>query len=364
MATPPVFAITAAGLTSPSYADVLAYLTASYQSIYGSDADLDPDTQDGQWIAIQAQAIFDAYQAAVAVYNSFSPTYATGVGLDSLVQINGLTRLPQTQSVATVQVTGFDFTDISGGVVGDSLNLGTRWDLPTPAQIPSGGSGNLPVVCETPGATTAAPGTLSVILTPTLGWLGVSNPSAATPGQPGETDAALRARRALSTSTPALSTEEAIYAAVAAVPGVQRLQVYVNPTGSTDSNGVPAHSIAVVPEALTPAYNGIAQAIFNKKSPGTGTAGTQSIFITDNHGIVTAIHFTPMAEVRIIVTLTVKALTGFVSASTVPLIQASIAKFISELDVGEDSYLYRLLAPASLSGQAAIDATGMTQAQL
>ncbi len=48
--------ITAAGITSPDYSDILAELQDGYYSIYGSDAVLTSDSQDGQLLAIFAQA--------------------------------------------------------------------------------------------------------------------------------------------------------------------------------------------------------------------------------------------------------------------------------------------------------------------
>ena len=59
---------------------------------YGSDAVLTPDSQDGQLLAVFAQAIYDNGQALIAIYNSFSPATAQGAGLSSLVKINGLAR--------------------------------------------------------------------------------------------------------------------------------------------------------------------------------------------------------------------------------------------------------------------------------
>ena len=43
------------GPLAPSYADILQALRNSFWSIYGSDADLDDDSQDGQMLAVFAQ---------------------------------------------------------------------------------------------------------------------------------------------------------------------------------------------------------------------------------------------------------------------------------------------------------------------
>jgi hypothetical protein len=80
------------GISAPSYADVLASLQASFQSIYGSDIYIEPDSQDGQWLAVLAQIINDGNQADVTSYNGYSPSYAQGAALSSQVKINGLRR--------------------------------------------------------------------------------------------------------------------------------------------------------------------------------------------------------------------------------------------------------------------------------
>ena len=51
--------ISASGITAPTYADIYAYFQAKYQAIYGTDVYIDPDSQDGQLLAVFAQAIAD-----------------------------------------------------------------------------------------------------------------------------------------------------------------------------------------------------------------------------------------------------------------------------------------------------------------
>ena len=65
--------VTSTGITAPPYADILASLIASFQSIYGIDSYLGADSQDGQMLAVVAKAINDSNQTAIAVFNSFSP---------------------------------------------------------------------------------------------------------------------------------------------------------------------------------------------------------------------------------------------------------------------------------------------------
>lgn len=87
MATP-VCVIDENGITAPTYADVKTYFDEAFKSIYGQDIVIDPDSQDGQLIAIFSAAVHDANSMAVAVYNAFSPVYAQGAGLSSLSLIH------------------------------------------------------------------------------------------------------------------------------------------------------------------------------------------------------------------------------------------------------------------------------------
>ena len=357
----PLLVISAAGVSGPDYPTILAALQADFQAIYGSDIDIDPDSQDGQLIAVFAQAIFDTQQSCIAVYNSFSPTTAQGAGLSSIVKINGMQRHIASSSQTPVNIVGVFGTPINNGLIGDNLNLGTQWALPASVTIPVSGTVTVTATCITQGATPAAANTLTEILTPTLGWQSVTNPAPATAGEPVETDAQLRQRQSTSTSLGALTNLESIYAAVADVPAVTRLTVYENDTDSTDVNGIPSHSIAAVVQGGD--VTAIATAIADKKAPGTGTAGSISTVIIDSHGIADTIKFYPLTITQLDVVVTIKALTGFTTTTEV-LIQQAVTQFINNLSIGEKSYYLRLVAPANLEGDAAIEGTGYTQINL
>jgi uncharacterized phage protein gp47/JayE len=351
--------IDSTGISAPSYADILASLQASFQSIYGSDIYIEPDSQDGQWLAVLAQMINDGNQADVTVYNGYSPSYAQGVALSSQVKINGLRRDSSSNSTAVVTLVGQAGTPINNGVVqDDNKNL---WNLPESVNIPLSGTIDVTATAQQPGAITAIAGAINTINTPTRGWQSVTNANAATPGDPVETDAALRKRQSTSTSLAALTPLQAIKAAVGNVAGVGRYEVYENPTGATDSNGIPAHSIAAVAEGGD--VTTIAETIEEKKSPGTGTYGTTSVGVTDPAGVPITINFFEMTEVPIVVQVTVVPLTGYVS-TTKTLISEAVVAYLSGFAIGQDSYLGKLFGPANLSGDAATSSSGQTQAAL
>lgn len=353
--------ITPTGIIAPSYDDILAELKFAYRSIYGQDAYLEPDSQDGQLLAVFAQAINACNQTAVAVYNAYSPTSAQGTGLSSVVKINGLKRLSASRSTVDVLIGGTVGTQINNGVVGDDLGLGTRWALPALVEIPIEGEITVTATSVVDGLVNAPANSVTRILTPTLGWQTVNNAAAAVSGQDVEPDATLRQRQSVSTALPAQSVMDAIVAAVANIPAVIRYKGYENDSGTTDDNGIPGHTISMVVQGGD--VQAIGEAIANKKTPGTGTYGTTSVITIDSKGIPNTIKFFVLAEIVLAVTVRIKPLQGYVS-STGAAIKDSLVEFINTLDIGEYSYLSRLYGPANLSGDAAIEATGLSQAAL
>lgn len=342
--------ITAAGISTPSYADIYASLQASSQGIYGSDQYISPDSQDGQMLAVFAKAYNDQNNAIVATYQSFSPSYAQGVMLSSLVRINGLKRDVATNSTVVVTVTGTVGTVINAGVVKDTL--GNLWNLPATVTIPISGSIQVTATAQQVGAINIPISSANTIFTPQLGWTSVNNPSnASVPGAPIETDFALRIRQQQSVQLPASSPLGAIYAAIGQLPGVTRWTVYENNGATTDTNGVPSHSIDVI--ALGGDLTQIAQTIQQTKSEGTGTYGSTHETVNDaTSGLPITINFDVLALTPIYVSVTVKALPGYVS-TTNTAIQNAVAAFLNGLPIGEEVYYSQLYSPAGL------DATGL-----
>ncbi len=335
--------ITAAGITAPSLNDILLSLQASFQQIYGSDIVITPDSQDGQWLAVLAKGYDDVNKAAVALYNSFSPYYAQGVQLSSLVKLSAITRNVPTNSTAVGTVTGTSGTVINNGVVRDIS--GNLWNLPASVTIPTAGTITVTVTAQTAGAITAQIGDISQIFTPQYGWTSFINTTSATAGSPVESDAALRQRQAQSSALPALSILAAIYAAVGNVAGITRWALYENATGSTDANGVPAHAFAVVTEGGSSAS--IAAAIYSRKPPGIQTYGTITVQVTDPLGFPVNINYFVLAYVQIYVNVTIQSLTGYTTTIGAEL-SAAVLAFVNGLKIGESVYYSQVNAAASL----------------
>lgn len=333
--------------TGYHYADFPTFqqwLIGVYQGIYGADTDVDPNTQDGQFLAILAQAFYDTAAVGNSGYNSFSPTTAQGVGLSRLVKLNGLTREVPSFSTVTLTIVGTTGTVIANGIAQDTLQQ--QWLLPATVTIPDAGTIDVTATAALVGQVFADASTVTTIFTPTRGWQTVTNASPATPGAPVETDAQLRARQAVSTELPSLTVFQGTLGSVANVPGVTKVSNgYENATGSDDGNGIPAHSISVVVAGGVSVD--IAQAIQIHKTPGCGTAGDTATTVYDSHGMPIVIRFQRTVATTITATITGTVQNGWAS-STADLIAAAVANILNAIGIGQVVQYTTLFGPAFL----------------
>ena len=365
----PIPVITDTGITGGDFAAWLAWRQGVYQAIFGADIDLGNDTQDGQLIAIEAQKDADLTAACIAVYNSFSPSTAQGVGLSSVVKINGLARLVPTFSSFPLVIVGVaSRTTITNGEVQDSN--GNNWLLPASVTIPNSGAITVTVTAQVAGAVVPpAAGASLAIQTPTFGWqtataaTGSVYSAGAITGTPVETDAALRVRQAVSTELPAQTIVDGIWGALQNLPGVTRAQRYENNTGSPNSFGMPSPAVAFVVQGGTQAQ--IIGVIGLLMTPGIPLFGNIAATWTSVAGSTRAIKYSSPTESTISVALTILPLSGW-STAIQPVIAQNIATYLSSLPIGQNvSYTALFVAAYAALSQypGAYNITAMTIAK-
>ncbi|MBX4774891.1 baseplate J/gp47 family protein [Klebsiella oxytoca] len=335
--------VTAEGISAPDYQTVLDTITGYFQQIYGSDAYLEPDSKDGQMVALVALAIHDANNTAISVYRSFSPATALGDALTSNVKINGITRRAATNSTVDLLLTGTVGTTITNGSVRDTNSV--IWNLPATVVIGTDGTVVATATCASTGAVAAVAGSVNGINTPTRGWASVTNPLAATVGVAAETDAELRVRQSQSVALASLTPFDAVDGAIANVEGVTRHKLFENDTEATDANGLPPHSISAIVEGGDATE--IANTIRSTKGQGVSTYGTTAVIVTDKYGNPYTIRFSRPIDVPVYVSITLKALTGY-SSEVGDEIKAAVAAYINSLAIGDSVLLSRVYSPANL----------------
>lgn len=346
MAVSDLVKIDATGYLYQDFPSFLAYYQQVYKDIYGQDVYLGNDSQDGQYVAIQAQAAFDTAVLGSSIFNSFSPVTAQGAGLARNVKINGITKRSPTNSTAEVVIVGTTGTVLTDAVAVDTLQQ--KWSIPN-LTIPLSGTITVTATSVEQGAIQALPNTITGIFTPVRGWQTITNPDPATAGVPVESDAELRTRQQQSTSLPSQTVFDGTVGAVGNVSGVDKVRGYENDSDVTDANTLPPHSIAIVAQGGTD--DDIAQAILVHKTPGTNTYGTTVVSKVDSHGMPIDIRFFRPTQATINVRVTIEPLTGFDLAFE-DFIKQSIADFLNDLPIGSNIVITKLYPLAYLTGTA------------
>ena len=328
-----------AGLHIPTYNAIKEHLLEEARGIYGQDIYLENDGQDYEFITLIADRIHDTFLAVQMVYNNRSPTTAIGAALDGLVSLNGIKRKSATQSTVVVTITAEPRTQIINGVVAD--DMGNNWTLPTPIRVPDSdtvATVDVLATCTQFGRTTAPAYSLTNIITPTDGWLAVTNNEPAIAGQEVEGQEELRARQRISTARPSRTVLEGLIGGIAEIPDVTRYRVYENDTNIFGFYGqpIPGHSICAVVEGGL--ADTIGKEIYLRKTPGCGTYGDITIEIPSGEvmglAFVTPIRFFRPIYYDIHVTLQVRRLAGF-NTLTETTIKANVAEYLNSLDIGD-----------------------------
>lgn len=332
--------LTAAGFDRSRLDERLATLQAAMRGIFGEDINLDADTVDGQTLGIFAESVSNLDQLAEDVYHGFNPNSATGAALSRLVQLNGIRRVGGTFSTVDVLCVGQNGTVIPAGSAISST--ATKAQFKTVASTIIGVSGQALISCKAVimGAQIAPANTLTKINTPIYGWQTANNAAAAVVGRNEETDEQLRIRRTRSTSTPAQSIIDGLYGAVANIPEVLQCEVYENPTGAIDANGLPPHSInAIVDGGIV---SDIATQIFTRVTLGVVQVGAVSSSVNDSQGNPHLIKFDRPVDVPIYVILNVDPLAGWPTDGADRLKAALVAWTVANQRIGCDVIHSRL----------------------
>ena len=231
---------------------------------------LDPSTPDGLKIAHDAEVFSALDETLQQAYNSKDPNKATGLDLDILCALSGITRSYGTASSVQVTMTGVAGSIIPGSTRFDDMN-GNRWSLDQTWTLDSTGTATGDATCTVTGDIEASAGTITILVDSISGLTGVTNTTAATPGTNQESDASLRARRNLMVGKPGSNQIDSMTGSIFGVDGVRRVKIYENDTSSatvSDDNpyGLPANSISPIVDGGTD--DDVAMAIYLKKNPG------------------------------------------------------------------------------------------------
>lgn len=372
-------ALTATGLTLATYDELVAQYTADYQSIYGTSIVLDSSSPDGQMMGIWIQSIMDLQDLLQAVYSSFDPDQAFGVTLDQRGAINGIQRQGGTFTVTPITVVtsqsvnlyGIDQAEFSGTtqISGQPVytvadGAGNNWLLETTQLGLAAGTHVLNFSAQLTGAVTTVPNTITVPVTTVIGVTSINNPTSYTTlGTPEESDPAYRLRRQKSVSIASQGYLAGLLAALEAVTGVTSAYVYENTTASTNSDGVPSHSLWCIVAGTALAAD-IANAIYSKRNAGCGLYGSLSYLLTQVDGTTFPIYYDVVTEMNLFIAFTATSINGTTAANVgavrTALVTAYVPSVYQTVDINTLATLAQKTDPNMLVTGAGFS-TGLTQ---
>lgn len=299
--------VEATGTVVPDTADLLATVNAEFQSIFGADFVVDPETPGGAWIAGEVSSRASVARNNATVANQINPNLAGGPFLDAVWALTGGARGAAARSTVQVTLTGQVGTPIPAGSRVQTA-AGALFRLVTAATIPSGGTLTASFESVELGPVAAAAGTLTQIVDGVLGWDTATNPSTAVLGRATETDPASRARRRETLALQGQSTALAVSSRVRAVDGVRSVAFRENVTNATaviDGITLVAHSVWVAVQGG--ADLAVATALLEAKSAGANWNGTTSVNVTEPaSGQTFAVQFQRPTEREILARVTVR----------------------------------------------------------
>jgi len=356
------YGLTDEGYIAPRAADFLAIVRDGYierASLALGQAivvDWDADVFLGTITALMADQLGDLAEAGQAVYDAVDPSNATGLQLDNLALIVGVSRIPATFSTTTMTITGTAGTIITEGrlVEGGGEDGHARWALTEDVTIEIGGTVDVLVQAEEAGEITAIAGAIDTIVTPVDGWTSVTNAADADAGSPRESDADLRKRRQQSLQTSGSRSLNALRANLLEVDGVEAAIVVQNDisvTAIVEGISCTPHSIAVVvhPASLTDAQKkAVARVIYDHIAGGIATNGTGvTSTITDTAGFPQVIRYDFATTLPVTVDVVVELAPGFDLTDVEDVIKDAITDYFLALSVGDAArrlQLYALIA--------------------
>lgn len=269
--------ITSTGLTIDRLDAILQRLQDGMKSIYGTDINIDPDTPDGEFIAIYGQEITDLNEVIAGIYGFSDPTKAIGKWLDIQVKYVGIERNQAEHSylndvkfvceVGTIIPSGSIYTD-ENGISWQTVSTTTVTTNPTYIQLQSTELGSYYL----------ASGKELTQKTVVLGVQSVFTTKVSELGNLEESDESLLMRFLRSYAINSNEDRAGIESKLINLSGVTDAKVYENYTDTEDSKGVAPHAINAV--ILGGADADIALLIARQKSLGCGVQGTQSVTVT------------------------------------------------------------------------------------
>lgn len=308
--------VTLTGFERRTQGDILEAIQDAQRSTISAKLDLSERTVLGSINPIFAEHIDQLEQLAEECYSAFDPDNASDDRFVALCLLTGVPRRAATKGLAEVTLSleaskSYAPGDLVAHVTDEVTN---RWLNRDTVTSTTAGSYTATFESEFASAEAVAPaGTLTVIASPTDGWLSITNADDATSGTDIEDIEALRLRREQAVSIGGSRTRGSIRSALVLLDGVLSAEVFENTSNVTDANGLPPHSLRAVIWDGDPAAaddDEIAQVIYDRKAEGIVSDGTEVGVAQDSVLGPVSIAFARALTVDVTVAVEIESATG------------------------------------------------------
>ena len=340
--------LTEKGFQRLTYDDILNMQIDRAKLLFGEDIDTTDKSVFGKFLRLYCLDAAQNQELAEGVYLSAFPNTASGVGLDRLCPLVGISRNPATYARHNITIIGTAGETVEAGflVAAGEIIFHTTQDY----AIGDDGTVSVIVECNESGTVgNVEIGKIKDIVNPNANVKSILHTDIETIADDFETDYSLRTRFSQAFSTVGSSTLEAIRGAILRVTGVESVLILENDTNIVNEAGVPAHSFrcyVLAPESLK---QEIGEAIFSKKPIGVGTDGTETVTTTDIGGGTHTIKFSWTETVGIHVRCTLVTDSNF-SDEKLQEIKDNIVEKLSRYGNGQDVTASSLYADVYVDG--------------
>lgn len=340
------YGVTNNGFVRKPLSVILSSLNSKFQAKFGAAFDVSPESPDGQIIGVVADEIDSCWAQAQFGFNAYRPGAMAGVGLDAICELTGTVRYVNRPTSVTCELGGTTGTVVPAGSIVLSSTTGLKFKTQTDTKIP----GDVTATCTTQGEYYVAPNTITKIdpSSAISGWTTVNNPDEGVTGIQYEGDPSLRARRDKTTVSNGTATTEALYSALSDLD-LAYVRIRDNDTGAA-IGAQPSGTVFVVVDGGT--LNDIARRIYDNKTGGVPTFGSESVVISDSKGYPHTIKFSRSSAQTIFVTGTFRRMAGanLASNDVITTLQEAAMNYINTLQPGSPvvwSYLFNPLVTST-----------------
>jgi hypothetical protein len=240
--------------TPKTYDEIEAEILAYLRTNLSPNISVDPRTLVGNMIA--AIAGYSKNVVDNEIIEAVNQAYwdsASGAGLTRLLDIFNIQRIPASPSIVVANLVIEGNQTVPEGSLATytqgSFTSPFQWRLRADVVNTEATTETLQGIFE---ATEEGPvpfvltGQLNTIVSPTNGWLSVTNPEGSSPGRFEETDTEMKFRQRATLLRTGAGTRAAIESAIRQVPGVVDVVIFENNTAQTNTRGIPPNSFSPV----------------------------------------------------------------------------------------------------------------------